>query len=260
VARINFEDSIYKHPNYSKLLIKVGDPYRVKGILVTAWELAQLYWLQHKAVPFDKWPEDLNVLFDFSFASIELRGNEKFVYVSGSKEACGFLEARSSSGRMGGLAKASKRQQVLANDSKLKQNVASYSVSVSGSFSNSDSSSSSKNTILPDLPKGQSRRVFDFESLYKKFPRKEGKQRGLKVCAVQVKTQEDFDQLSLAIDRYAEHIKKQATEARYIKHFSTFMGEWRDWLEKETGTVALKPKEEPEWIRKAREEEAKNAV
>lgn len=98
-------------------------------------------------------------------------------------------------------------------------------------------------TILPDLPTGQSRLVFDFDSLYKKYPRKEGKQRGIKICNSQIKTQDDFSQLSQAIDRYAEHIKKQATEAKFIKHFSTFMGEWRDWLDPDTGKVEEKKKE-----------------
>lgn len=98
-------------------------------------------------------------------------------------------------------------------------------------------------TILPDCPNGQPRLVFDFDSLYKRYPRKEGKQRGMKICAVQIKNQEDFDNLSRAIDRYAEHIKLQGTEGKYIKHFSTFMGEWRDWLEADTGKVEQKKKE-----------------
>lgn len=93
----------------------------------------------------------------------------------------------------------------------------------------------------------------DFESLYKKYPRKEGKQRGLKICKVQVKTIQEFHDLSGAINRYAEHVKKSGTDSRYIKHFSTFMGEWRDWLDSETGTIA--EKEEPQWVQEAREKE-----
>lgn len=81
------------------------------------------------------------------------------------------------------------------------------------------------------------RRECDFESIYKKYPRKEGKQKGIAACKAQIRFQEDYDLLSRAVDRYAEHVKKTATEPRYIKHFSTFMGSWRDWLEPDTGTA-----------------------
>jgi hypothetical protein len=76
---------------------------------------------------------------------------------------------------------------------------------------------------------------FDFESLYKKYPRKLGKHRGLVLCKAQIKTDLDYQALSLAIDQYAAHCQKQATEPKYIKHFSTFMGSWRDWLEPDAG-------------------------
>lgn len=86
-----------------------------------------------------------------------------------------------------------------------------------------------------DGPDAPARRVFDFDSLYKKYPRKEGKQKGLAICKVQIKTDEDFNLLSKAIDQYTLHVQKNATEGKYIKHFSTFMNGWRDWVDPETG-------------------------
>lgn len=116
------------------------------------------------------------------------------------------------------------------------------------------------NTIMADCPSGQSRRVYDFDSLYNKYPKKEGKSRGMFLCKTQIKTQKDFDDLSTAIDRYNNHLKEKRTEPKYIKQFSTFMNSWKDWLEPDAGKVITPPKEEPEWIRKAREEDEKNAV
>lgn len=87
-------------------------------------------------------------------------------------------------------------------------------------------------TISPD---------FDFDSLYKKYPRKDGKTKGIAACRVQIKSPEDFAALSLAVDRYAEHCKLTKTETRFIKHFSTFMSTWRDWLEPETGRFQAAP-------------------
>lgn len=82
-----------------------------------------------------------------------------------------------------------------------------------------------------------SRCDFDFESLYKKYPRKLGKARGLQLCKSQIKSEADYQALSIAIDRYRGYIQAQSTEEKFIKHFSTFMSSWRDWLDPATGTA-----------------------
>lgn len=82
---------------------------------------------------------------------------------------------------------------------------------------------------------------FDFESLYKKYPRKEGKQEGLKHCKREIKTLEAFKSLSSAIDAYAAHQQKLGTEGKYIKLFSSFMTSWKEWTDPQTGTVAAAP-------------------
>lgn len=70
---------------------------------------------------------------------------------------------------------------------------------------------------------------FDFEALYSKYPRKVGKTQGIKRCETQIKTQEDYDLLSRSIDNYARQVKD--SEPKFIKHFSSFMGVWRDYAE-----------------------------
>lgn len=95
----------------------------------------------------------------------------------------------------------------------------------------------------------------DFDSLYQKYPKREGKQKGLATCKAQIRTPEDFEALSLAIDRYTAHCRREATDSKYIKHFSTFMNCWRDWLEPDAGTVVRPVTAEPEWRRKALEQE-----
>lgn len=71
---------------------------------------------------------------------------------------------------------------------------------------------------------------FDFESIYKKYPKKEGKSRGFKILKVQIKTKEDYENIIKAIDNYSIYCSTNIKERKYIKHFSTFMGEWRDWI------------------------------
>ena len=69
----------------------------------------------------------------------------------------------------------------------------------------------------------------DFESIYKKYPRKMGKQRGMEKCRSQIKTMEDLQKLERAVDNYGRYVK--GTDDQFIKHFSTFMGCWRDWVD-----------------------------
>jgi hypothetical protein len=78
---------------------------------------------------------------------------------------------------------------------------------------------------------------FDFEGLYLKYPRKEGKSEGLRKLAREIQTRDDFEALGQAIVRYRDHVVKAGTEPKFIKHFSTFVNHWRDWLDPEVGKV-----------------------
>lgn len=115
-----------------------------------------------------------------------------------------------------------------------------------------------QNTLADSVPESPVL-FFDFDALYKNYPRKEGKSSGLKQCIKQIKTQEDYDALAKAIDRYTAHCLKTD---QIRKHFSSFMGSektgypWREWLDTETGAMhVIKQKDEPQWIKEAREKE-----
>lgn len=71
----------------------------------------------------------------------------------------------------------------------------------------------------------------DLEAAYKAYPRKEGKSEGLERLGKQVKTRADLDALKRAIANYAEQQRLDGTEREYMKHFSTFVSSWRDWID-----------------------------
>lgn len=99
MARINLEDSLYRDPRWMNLILKVGCPYRAKGILVTAWAIAQENWLKYRAVPEKAWLKDLDVLLDCEFAAqVEVEG-KRMIYVKGSKNQFAWLEQRSKAGK-----------------------------------------------------------------------------------------------------------------------------------------------------------------
>ncbi len=78
---------------------------------------------------------------------------------------------------------------------------------------------------------------FDFEILYKMYPRKEGKSAGFKKCE-KIKTQKEYDLLKRAIEIYSAKVIREKTEIQFIKQFSTFMTSWRDWLEYKPTKIA----------------------
>lgn len=74
-----------------------------------------------------------------------------------------------------------------------------------------------------------SRTDFDFESVYRRYPKKIGKSKGIKKLATEIKTLEDFEKLIVAVENYGQ--SRRGQDPKYTKHFSTFANEWRDWIE-----------------------------
>ena len=78
---------------------------------------------------------------------------------------------------------------------------------------------------------------FDLEILYQSYPRKIGKQVGLKNLAKIIKSDKDYQEFKLAIKNYSSLVSNE--DKKYIKHFSSFVGTktgnqpWRDFIELE---------------------------
>jgi hypothetical protein len=90
----------------------------------------------------------------------------------------------------------------------------------------------------------------DFDAIYQKYPRKEGKTKGIAQCAAQIKTSEDYEKLSRAVDKYAHLCKGK--DKKFIKLFSTFMGSkktptWMDYLDKDVG-ISTANEVDWEWV------------
>jgi hypothetical protein len=70
------------------------------------------------------------------------------------------------------------------------------------------------------------------------YPRKEGKQKGIQIAAKDIKTDSDLMAFERAVIRYKDHCAKNATQPKYIKHFSSFTQSWREWCDPETGSAS----------------------
>jgi hypothetical protein len=78
----------------------------------------------------------------------------------------------------------------------------------------------------------------DLLEIYNRYPRKQGKTVGFKRLRNALKSPQDVADFGVAVDRYRSHCESQQTDKKFIKLFSTFVSEWRDWLDPETGTTS----------------------
>lgn len=92
-------------------------------------------------------------------------------------------------------------------------------------------------TETDDTPTEQS--AFDFESVFKLYPRRIKVSEGIRRAQKVILTQEEFDHFHIAVQRYAGYCDSERTPEKYIMHPTTFVEKrdekpyvqpWRDWV------------------------------
>lgn len=84
---------------------------------------------------------------------------------------------------------------------------------------------------LVQKPKTPLAPLAELESVYLKYPRKAGKKAGMRLLSKI--PPEKIPLVEKAISNYRAEIDKMKTEEKFIKHFSSFMNCWEDYLNKE---------------------------
>ena len=72
----------------------------------------------------------------------------------------------------------------------------------------------------------------DFDAVYREYPRKTGKTKGRISFFAKIDSQEKLVALTQAVKNYADSV--EITETKFIKHFSTFMNCWEDYIKSDT--------------------------
>lgn len=102
------------------------------------------------------------------------------------------------------------------------------SIYINNNINNNNSNKRIKNKYAPNRIEETQRNEFDFDAIYEIYPRRRGKREGYKIFCSEIKTAHDYEQLTRAIKNYSSTTID--TDPKFIKYFSSFMRNWRDYL------------------------------
>lgn len=223
MARVNIDDDVEAKEEFWKLLSIVKDRDAALGKLVRFFRIAQSRFGKGTVMTTEELDEaGLRCMIESGWAVEKGKGYK----AKGAEHYFAWYKQKLQAGSKGGRPKAKQdnRPVISGNRNEPDENPL---VPVPALVLAPDNINT--NTVA--------RTRFDFESLYRKYPLKKGKSAGLKKCKAQIKTQERYDELSQAIDRYKSYLVASKTEPRFIQQFATFMGAWTDWLDDDAGAV-----------------------
>jgi hypothetical protein len=97
--------------------------------------------------------------------------------------------------------------------------------------------------------KRESTSVFDFEAIWLLYPKRVNKVESFARFCRLIKTQEDYEKLSLAIKHYSDHCDQSGYEIDRIRQLAYFLekdGEegWRGWIDPPSARSLAQPKKE----------------
>lgn len=71
---------------------------------------------------------------------------------------------------------------------------------------------------------------FDFECLYARYPRKEGKRQGMDKLRRMIRTQAEYESFATAVDNYIQLCHDERRDRKYVKLWSTFVNNYTDYI------------------------------
>ena len=93
--------------------------------------------------------------------------------------------------------------------------------------------------------------MINFEDIWKKYPRKEGKIHAIKHYKTFIKTKKDKENIEKALDNYIKYIELRKLEYQYIKQGSTFFYQFEDWVDFDFSVLDINKEEnEPKVLQK----------
>lgn len=249
MARINIEDCWWIDPRRERLGTLLGSMMVADAVVIRAWRVAQEFWGKGRNLVPKHVFETLEASSKLIEANLAIE-YENGVYVRGSSQWLEWVNEEREKRKAGGQKSAQRprdaKGRLLASDQVTSNNDPSESsnvqVSVSGSYSgskeiqyNAPSELFSEKEISTLGTKFKPSDT-QLQEIYSDFPRKKGRAKGFAKARAEIKSIHDLDDLKAAVSNYRQNCILEKKEPRFILHFSTFMAEWRDWIDPNHGT------------------------
>lgn len=237
MARINVEERFWFDPRLKALKRELGE-YEATGQVLEFWRLAQQYFINNENIPHEHWNVSglSEFLIKFGFA-IKHKDNSVSAQ-SGAKHFRWLIKAKED-GRIGGQLSSQRNRDRFGRllpkkESKGHPRVIQGSPStIQSSTSTSTSTSTSKNKEINTYALSDDI-ACELNGVYLNYPRKRGKQQGMKIAIKQIASKEDLDKFKKAVSNFRLEMIKESRPEDKILYFSSFMKVWKDWINIET--------------------------
>lgn len=263
MPRLNLEESLTKDPRIKKLGRLIGSENLAVGTWIEFAFLAQKFWAKGQLIPeeqfyFLEFPEQL-------LESKLAERRDEGIYCRGSEEHFGWLKERIDAARTGGRISAQRsrddhgrllpKQTPSDHQANAKQNPSEakpipitlpinkeliLSCASDDALENDNQQVEDVAILQPTESISDMKFVMDdelLEDLYTIYPRKIGRKAGLAKLKKDIKSSQDYANFGEAVENYKDYIARTRTDAKFVKHFSTFVNNWQDWIDPETGTT-----------------------
>lgn len=246
MARINIEDDLETHDEFRALLSVVGDWDAALGKLVRFFRLCQKRYTEDGSAVSKEYlaKAGLTCMIDTGWA---LPFKDGYQVAKPEKHFAWICELKERNSRAGKIS-AERRREKYGSAQPVNPNISRTSpehmFEVFAEHSNAPTLTptltQNTKTCASDDARDSEEEGLDFETLYRTYPNKRGKKRGLEQCRKKIKTQEDLENLGRAIVNYGRVCRAEGREPRYIKHFSSFMSEWEEWVDIDPEAVGVR--------------------
>lgn len=254
MPRINIDDKLIGSAEFITLAITLGSKIKAMGTIVFALKKAQEYCLNEETkglIPAEEYKkiDDFQLLYDIGFFEII---DNNFYRIKDHYHHFGWLIKCSDGGKANSKKKSQLIESTIENKKKktLEDPCNSLEDPCKGEQALTPSPTPSpfqneykkenitKEKTLQQVVGDSDCGVFtldkevstqDIELLYAKYPRKEGKTKGMQKLQKQIKTKQDLADLAKAIEVYSK--LSAGKEKQFIKHFATFASCWKDYLQ-----------------------------
>lgn len=233
MGNVKVDDMALKDPRYVVLGRALGTTkFDALGRMVELWAYCtekQTYFMTETSIDICADREGFYNLIMSPEIDLGERQDDGSIRIKGTEGRIEWLGRLRNNSVKGGLAKAAYRQKKILPVGKKKSCPITTTLTLTPTIAITNKN---KDTAHASAE-------FDLEEIYKKYPRKMGKQKGIAACSREIKNPDQFNLLMSAVERYAKHCRKENLEPRFIKHFSSFMSSWRDWLDPDVGSIAV---------------------